>query len=59
MIECDDEYWTHLDPSQAFQQPPGKPSNVTFSNTFIRLLKIEAFASRTIVSFLRRESNTR
>nr|VWO98979.1 Candidapepsin-2 (EC (ACP 2) (Aspartate protease 2) (Secreted aspartic protease 2) [Ganoderma boninense] len=48
MIECDDEYWTHPDPAQAFQQPPGKPSIVTFANTFIRLLKIQAFASRTI-----------
>ncbi|PIL33904.1 transcription factor [Ganoderma sinense ZZ0214-1] len=48
MIECDDEYWTHPDPAQAFKQPPGKPSIVAFANTFIRLLKIQAFASRTI-----------
>ena len=59
MIECDDEYWTHPDPAQAFQQPPGKPSVVTFANTFIRLLKIEAFASRTIVSILSYGSHTR
>ena len=58
MIECDDEYWTHPDPAQAFQQPPGKPSIVTFANTFIRLLKIQAFASRTIVSLLSRELGT-
>ena len=50
MTECDDEYWSHPDPSQAFKQPPGKPSTVAFCNAFIRLLKIQALASRTIVS---------
>ena len=50
VTECDDEYWSRLDPSQTFQQPPGKPSKVAFCNAFIRLLKIQAFASRTIVS---------
>ncbi|EJF60412.1 hypothetical protein DICSQDRAFT_181332 [Dichomitus squalens LYAD-421 SS1] len=48
MTECDDEYWSHPDPSQAFKQPPGKPSKVAFCNAFIRLLKIQASASRTI-----------
>ncbi|KAI1791326.1 fungal-specific transcription factor domain-containing protein [Ganoderma leucocontextum] len=48
MTECDDEYWSHLDPSQAFRQPPSQPSKVAFCNTFIRLLKIEAFALRTV-----------
>lgn len=50
MTECDDEYWSHPDPSQAFRQPPGKPSTVAFCNAFIRLSKIQAFALRTIVS---------
>nr|VWO98984.1 Aspartyl proteinase [Ganoderma boninense] len=48
LIECDDEYWSHPDPSQAFCQPPGKPSTVAFCNAFIRLSKIQAFALRTI-----------
>ncbi|PIL33900.1 transcription factor [Ganoderma sinense ZZ0214-1] len=48
VIECDDEYWSHPDPSQAFRQPQGKPSTVAFCNAFIRLSKIQAFALRTI-----------
>ncbi|KAI0671307.1 fungal-specific transcription factor domain-containing protein [Trametes maxima] len=48
--ECDDEYWTHPDPAQAFKQPPGKPSAVTFFNCYIRLHQILAFALRTIYS---------
>ncbi len=59
MTECDDEYWVHPDPSQAFRQPPGKPSTVAFCNAFIRLSKIQAFALRTIVSLLRHEIGTR
>ncbi|KAI0649560.1 fungal-specific transcription factor domain-containing protein [Trametes meyenii] len=48
--ECDDEYWTHPDPAQAFKQPPGKPSAVAFFNCYIRLHQILAFALRTIYS---------
>ncbi|KAI1791324.1 fungal-specific transcription factor domain-containing protein [Ganoderma leucocontextum] len=48
MTECDDEYWSHPDPFQAFRQPPGQPSKVAFCNAFIRLSKIQAFALRTI-----------
>ncbi|KAI9000492.1 fungal-specific transcription factor domain-containing protein [Trametes punicea] len=49
-IDCDDEYWTHPDPEQAFKQPPGKPSAVAFFNCHIRLLQILACALRTIYS---------
>ncbi|OSC97677.1 hypothetical protein PYCCODRAFT_1376657 [Trametes coccinea BRFM310] len=49
-VECDDEYWTHPDPEQAFKQPPGKPSVVAFFNCYIRLHQILAFALRTIYS---------
>ncbi|KAI0364475.1 hypothetical protein BV20DRAFT_1039391 [Pilatotrama ljubarskyi] len=48
--ECDDEYWAHPDPEQAFKQPPGKPSTITFFNCYIRLHQILAFALRTIYS---------
>ncbi|KAI0771317.1 fungal-specific transcription factor domain-containing protein [Trametes elegans] len=48
--ECDDEYWTHPDPEQAFKQPPGKPSKIAFFNCYIRLHQILAFALRTIYS---------
>ncbi|OCH86476.1 hypothetical protein OBBRIDRAFT_737959 [Obba rivulosa] len=49
-IECDDEYWFHSDPKQAFKQPPGKPSIITYFNCFLRLKQILAFALRTIYS---------
>ncbi|KAI0768787.1 fungal-specific transcription factor domain-containing protein [Trametes elegans] len=49
-IEVDDEYWFTGDPETDFKQPPGKPSQVTFLNTFNSLLQITAFASRTIYS---------
>ncbi|TFK88613.1 hypothetical protein K466DRAFT_488574 [Polyporus arcularius HHB13444] len=48
MTECDDQYWTPADPALAFQQPPGRPSLVAFANCLMRLLRIFAFASRTI-----------
>lgn len=48
--ECDDEYWMHPDPEQAFKQPPGTPSSIAFFNCYIRLHQILAFALRTIVS---------
>ncbi|RPD54024.1 hypothetical protein L227DRAFT_512443 [Lentinus tigrinus ALCF2SS1-6] len=50
LLEVDDEYWITSDPEKAFKQPEGKPSYVTFANCLIRLLKILAFASRTIYS---------
>ena len=50
LLEVDDEYWINGDPAKAFKQPEGKPSYITFANCLIRLLKILAFASRTIVS---------
>ncbi|TFK88610.1 hypothetical protein K466DRAFT_488593 [Polyporus arcularius HHB13444] len=50
LLEVDDEYWINSDSRQAFKQPEGKPSYVTFANSLIRLLKILAFASRTIYS---------
>ncbi|EMD31523.1 hypothetical protein CERSUDRAFT_119740 [Gelatoporia subvermispora B] len=49
-IECDDEHWFHTDPKQAFKQPPGKPSIITYFNCFLRLKQILAFALRTIYS---------
>ncbi|KAI0030613.1 fungal-specific transcription factor domain-containing protein, partial [Vararia minispora EC-137] len=47
-IDCDDEYWTHPDPSQAFKQPPGKPSLVSNFISNLKLVKILGFALRTI-----------
>ncbi|KAI0666833.1 fungal-specific transcription factor domain-containing protein [Trametes maxima] len=41
--ECDDAYWMN-----GFQQPPGKPSQISYFNCYIRLSRIIAFATRTI-----------
>ncbi|KAK0184621.1 fungal-specific transcription factor domain-containing protein [Armillaria mellea] len=48
--ECDDEYWEHPDPQQAFKQPPGKPSTVSFCNCYLRLTRLIMVCMRTIYS---------
>jgi hypothetical protein len=49
-VECDDEYWTTEDPAQAFVQPAGKPSHMSFFICTLKLNQILGFAMRTIVS---------
>ncbi|EIW84586.1 hypothetical protein CONPUDRAFT_142805, partial [Coniophora puteana RWD-64-598 SS2] len=49
-VVCDDEYWEHSDPEQAFTQPPEHPSTAAFFIAFIKLTQILAFALRTIYS---------
>ncbi|KAG5642750.1 hypothetical protein DXG03_002231 [Asterophora parasitica] len=49
-IECDDEYWDHPDPSLAFQQPPNKPSTITYFNHYLRLMDILSHAMKVIYS---------
>ncbi|TFY61087.1 hypothetical protein EVG20_g7194 [Dentipellis fragilis] len=46
--ECDDEYWTHPDPEQAFKQPAGKETYMSYFICFLKLNQILAFALRTI-----------
>jgi hypothetical protein len=48
--EVDDEYWENEDPEQAFKQPPGKPSLISYFVCFIKLNQILAVALRTIYS---------
>ncbi|KAL0069674.1 Gypsy retrotransposon integrase-like protein 1 [Marasmius tenuissimus] len=48
--ECDDEHWENPDPSQAFVQPEGKPSVLSFFVTLLKLLDIVSFAQRTLYS---------
>ena len=48
--ECDDEYWSPPDPKDAFKQPPGKPSKMSYFIAYLKLSQILAFALRTIVS---------
>ncbi|KAA1476285.1 hypothetical protein DENSPDRAFT_843199 [Dentipellis sp. KUC8613] len=47
-VECDDEYWTHPDPKQAFKQPPGKESYMSYFVRYLKLNQILAFALRTL-----------
>ncbi|KAJ3518694.1 hypothetical protein NM688_g9402 [Phlebia brevispora] len=56
-LECDDEYWLNDDPSLAFKQPAGKPSQIAFFNCCIRLHQIHAFALRTIYSINKSKAN--
>ncbi|KAJ6449377.1 fungal-specific transcription factor domain-containing protein [Mycena sanguinolenta] len=48
--ECDDEYWEHEDPAQAFRQPPDKPSRVAFFNAYLQLSNILAFVLHLLYS---------
>ena len=48
-LEVDDEYWLHPDPEQAFKQPVGKPSTVSFWVHLLRLLDTFGVAQRSIV----------
>ncbi|KAK1222316.1 Gypsy retrotransposon integrase-like protein 1 [Marasmius sp. AFHP31] len=52
-MECDDEYWDNPDPRQAFVQPEGKPSILSFFVTYLKLLEIMGFAQRTLYSVRR------
>ncbi|KAF8634298.1 hypothetical protein AX17_004250 [Amanita inopinata Kibby_2008] len=52
-IECDDEYWQHTDTSQRFQQPPGKPSTMSFFLCHLRLMDILARVMRYVYAIKR------
>ncbi|KAF9255570.1 hypothetical protein L218DRAFT_967177 [Marasmius fiardii PR-910] len=58
-IDCDDEYWETEDPDQAFKQPAGKPSTMSFWVEFLKLLDIVGFAQRTIYAVRRSDMWTR
>ncbi|KAJ7578584.1 fungal-specific transcription factor domain-containing protein [Mycena floridula] len=47
-VECDDEYWEHPDPAQAFQQPVDKPCQVSAFICFIQLTDMTATALRKL-----------
>ncbi|KAJ6504929.1 fungal-specific transcription factor domain-containing protein [Mycena vulgaris] len=49
-LECDDEFWENEDPALAFKQPPGKPSQIAFFNSFIRLTHILAVSLKMLYS---------
>ncbi|KAJ7137427.1 hypothetical protein C8R43DRAFT_848774, partial [Mycena crocata] len=39
-LPVDEEYWENPDPEQAFKQPPGKPSLITYFVHLIRLCQL-------------------
>ena len=49
VTDCDDEYWLDTEGKPLFQQPPGIPSKVAFFGAAIRLLRMLAYATRTLV----------
>ena len=51
-IICDDEYWESTDSKQAFTQPEGIPSKISYWNSYLKLIEIRGFALLTIVSDL-------
>ncbi|KAJ7049695.1 hypothetical protein C8F01DRAFT_725599 [Mycena amicta] len=53
--DVDDEYWEHPDPSKRFQQPEGKPSQVAFFVSNVKLFAILGRAEKTIYSLQRNE----
>ncbi|KAJ7595463.1 fungal-specific transcription factor domain-containing protein [Mycena floridula] len=54
--DCDDEYWKHADPDQAFRQPPGKPSKLSYWISYLKVLHILGFAHRSIYCATKPES---
>lgn len=52
-VDCDDEYWEHPDPEQAFVQPQDKPSLLSFFISYLALNRILALCLRTIYSLNR------
>ncbi|KAK0475463.1 fungal-specific transcription factor domain-containing protein [Armillaria novae-zelandiae] len=47
-VECDDQYWIHANPEEAFKQPAGQPSDISYFNTSLRLSHLLEFCLRTL-----------
>ncbi|KAK7438632.1 Gypsy retrotransposon integrase-like protein 1 [Stygiomarasmius scandens] len=58
-IECDDEYWEAKDESQAFVQPAGQPSLVSFWSCYLKLVEIIGFAQQTLYPIRRSDFSIR
>ncbi|PBK78576.1 hypothetical protein ARMSODRAFT_873708 [Armillaria solidipes] len=46
--DCDDEYWDHANPEQAFNQPAGQPSLISYFNCHMRLTRLLMVCLRTL-----------
>ncbi|KAJ3749683.1 fungal-specific transcription factor domain-containing protein [Lentinula detonsa] len=49
-IDCDDEYWEQLEPELEFQQPPGKPSTMSYWICFLKLMNIADLMLHTLLA---------
>ncbi|PBK73286.1 hypothetical protein ARMSODRAFT_930326 [Armillaria solidipes] len=47
-VECDDQYWIHANPEEAFKQPAGQPSDISYFNTSLRLSHLLQYCLRTL-----------
>ncbi|KAK0462413.1 fungal-specific transcription factor domain-containing protein, partial [Desarmillaria tabescens] len=47
-VECDDQYWIHANPEEAFKQPLGQPSDISYFNTALRLSNLLQSCLRTL-----------
>jgi hypothetical protein len=50
-LACDDEYWDLPGPLN-FQQPKGKPAEISFFICYAKLFEIQASVTNTIVTIL-------
>ncbi|KAJ7648436.1 fungal-specific transcription factor domain-containing protein [Mycena rosella] len=46
--DCDDEYWETSDPDMAFKQPPGRPSVVSYTIAYLKLMEILGMAQKMV-----------
>ncbi|CAA7269974.1 unnamed protein product [Cyclocybe aegerita] len=56
-IDCDDEYWEHVDPAKRFKQPPNKPSLASAFIMHIKMTQVMTYCIRGIYSL--RKTNAR
>lgn len=49
-VECDDKFWDCPDPDLNFKQPAGKPSIMSFFNSYLGLMDILSYTMRSVVS---------
>ncbi|KAK0225298.1 fungal-specific transcription factor domain-containing protein [Armillaria fumosa] len=47
-VECDDQYWIHANPEEAFKQPAGQPSDISYFNISLRLSRLLENCLRTL-----------
>ncbi|KAJ7648443.1 hypothetical protein B0H17DRAFT_958996 [Mycena rosella] len=57
--ECDDEYWETSDPDMAFKQPPGRPSVISYTIAYLKLMEILGMAQKPLLYMVRQKDKPR